>query len=224
MNEELRLRWVAKIATRLRIETDRSTAESQLKAKIANGEAYTADLKGVPWEQIVTLFDEAEEAVNGEAPKTPKPTPPEPVANFDDDIIARLNEMDAELKILDITDDHLNTLEFWIKARITDRSLNALNTSFTKLRRRKLSYRDMAAIGMVHRRSVQENDGYSNYKRFIVLSQQDDRLFGSPIYDCHVARTLEVFNLLGYTKRIAKHDPKNHLCARYTITEVEGLD
>ncbi|HWE03165.1 MAG TPA: hypothetical protein VG326_12215 [Tepidisphaeraceae bacterium] len=151
------------------------------------------------------------------AEKLAAPPPPADALQLEAAIIAMVEEMDADFGALPLDEDERETTEFWIKSRITDKALNVFNDSLAKQNRRRLTYEDLAIMALIHKASVEENEGYSMFKRFVNYSQAENSLL-KPLSNAHVARAIKLFEQIGFTKKIAEHDAKSHLPARYVLT------
>ena len=161
-------------------------------------------------------------------PKQPPPTPavavePETAAapevavqNMDDAIIALNAQMDAEMVI---TPEKVDQMERWIKVRMSDRAMEAINTAFTATKRRKLNYQDWAIIALLHADSVTNNPGgASPHSRFIEFSASTNEWI-KPIFSCHVHRVLASLELMGFTKKITTAT-RGH-ATTYSVTEIQ---
>ena len=142
--------------------------------------------------------------------------PPPAGQNMDDAIIAMNDQLDADMVI---TTDKVDQMERWIKVRMSDRAMDAVNDAFTATKRRKLNYQDWAIIALLHADSVRKNPhGASPHSRFIEFSATANEWI-KPIFSCHVHRVLAALELMGFTKKIAA--PKRGQATTYTVIEIE---
>ncbi|HEX2972648.1 MAG TPA: hypothetical protein VHP11_09965, partial [Tepidisphaeraceae bacterium] len=125
-------------------------------------QAIKAKFATLSEQEIDGMLTAAQSLANGTATATVSSTAANPVVtatqpeaqNFDDAVIAAMEDLDRDIKTLGITQEHMDVAENWIKARITDRALTKINQSLSAMGRRNICYQDIAAIALFHRRSV----------------------------------------------------------------------
>jgi hypothetical protein len=120
---------------------------------------------------------------------------------------------------LAITPEDVEAMENWIRGKVGQKSLNALNEEFRKRQRRKLDYQDLAAMALIHAKSVSENEGRSPFARFVAVSALEGSIIPKPIHAAHVSLVLQLLEVIGFTKQIEKHNPKANLAGKYTVID-----